>query len=106
MLTLQVVRDLTGQQPFPNIVRDHFSCHEGCWEKGGHISPVSSADQCLSMEEGSVDINLTAHPKEMPRDPISGTYCDLREVPKDITINGCRKKEESHRGGGSGLTLG
>lgn len=97
-----MVMDLTAQQPFPNVLRDHFSCHKSGWKEADHVGPVAPHRQGLPMEEGSVDVGLAAHPKEMPGDMVASTHVHLRKVPENVSIDGCGENIKS-RGPGSFL---
>lgn len=84
--------NLAAQQPFPNIMRSHFSCDKSGWEEADHVGSVASDGQGLSVEEGSMDVHLIAHSKEMPRYMIPSAHGHHGKITKHITINGCRNK--------------
>lgn len=83
-----MITNLASYHPLPRILDYHFCCQEGGWEQVDDISPVPSADKCVTIKIDGMDIYLIPHSIEVPGHRFTNTHLRLREVSKEVSIEG------------------
>lgn len=89
-LTLEVVINLTAQQPLSSHFWDHGGRDKRGREKVNGVDAVATVQQGIPVEKGAVDIHLITDAKQVPGHSVVLAQLDSRQITESVPINNCR----------------